>query len=403
MDLQSIAPSVTAQPRGSPPIVINDWTARDLGVTVGDPLTLEYYVWEDPGVLRTRSADFAVAAVVPIAGAAADRDLAPVYPGITSAENVGDWDPPFPIDLRRVRPVDEAYWKEYRTTPKAFIRFEDGRRLWQSRFGDRTSMRMGPGRGGPSGGLAEMQRAMTTDLLSRLDPLAFGFAVQAVRADSLAASGGSTDFGEYFAYFSFFLVASAILLAVLFFRLSVEQRAREVGLLRAVGFATSRVRRLFAAEGLLLALIGSAVGIVGAIGYGAAMMAGLRTWWSGAVGTTSLTLHIFASSLIAGAAGAALAAVLCIWLTLRHLSKLSERSLLAGNIRDDEGGQRTSAAVADVARRGNDRDRCRCGPAGGKRDGRDGSNRRVLRRRHAAARRVAVPADVSTASQRVVM
>src|SRR5207344_3406339 len=110
--------------------------ARDLGVRVGDPLTLEYYVWEDPGVLRTRSADFAVAAVVPIAGAAADRDLAPVYPGITSAENVGDWDPPFPIDLRRVRPVDEAYWKEYRTTPKAFIPYDVGQRIWRSRYGD---------------------------------------------------------------------------------------------------------------------------------------------------------------------------------------------------------------------------------------------------------------------------
>src|SRR5204863_988206 len=99
-----------------------------------------------------------------------------------------------------------------------------------------------------------------------------GMTARPVRAEGLAASGGSTDFGEYFVYFSFFLVASALVLAALFFRLGVEQRAREVGLLRAVGFGTSRVRRLFVAEGLLLAAIGSLIGMAGAVVYGAAMM-----------------------------------------------------------------------------------------------------------------------------------
>src|SRR4030095_3723857 len=69
------------------PIVLNDWTAKQLGVRVGDPLVLEYYVWQEPGQLVTRSADFQVAAVVPIAGLAADRDLAPVYPGSTDANS----------------------------------------------------------------------------------------------------------------------------------------------------------------------------------------------------------------------------------------------------------------------------------------------------------------------------
>ena len=119
---------------------------------------------------------------------------------------------------------------------------------------------------------------------------------------------------------------------MLFFRLGVEQRAREVGLLRAVGFSTPRVRRLFAAEGLILAAIGSVIGTAGAVAYGALMMAGLRSWWSGAVGTTALTLHVSPISLIAGAAGAIVAAMGCIWWTLRGLARISERSLLAGTI-----------------------------------------------------------------------
>lgn len=336
-DLSSVAPSIPAA-GGSPasaaaPIVINDWTARELAAAVGDPLTLEYYVWQEPGYLETRSADFRIAAVVPIAGAAADRDLSPVYPGITEADTLGDWDPPFPIDLKRVRPADEAYWKQYRTTPKAFVRYEDGQRLWQSRYGDRTSMRIAPTAGQT---LADARARFAAALAARLDPRAMGMSVRPVRAESLAAAGGSTDFGEYFVYFSFFLVASALLLAALFFRLGVEQRAREVGLLRAVGFSTPRVRRLFAAEGLFLAAIGSAIGMAGAVGYGAAMMAGLRTWWSGAVGTTALTLHVSPLSLLAGALGAAAASVVCIWWTLRGLARLSERSLLAGSIRDDD-------------------------------------------------------------------
>ncbi len=117
------------------PIVLNEWAARDLGARIGAPIALEYYVWEEPGRLLTRTAEFQLAAIVPIAAAAADRDLAPVYPGISEARRLGDWDPPFPIDLGRIRRQDEDYWDHFRTTPKAFIPLEAGRQLWRSRFG----------------------------------------------------------------------------------------------------------------------------------------------------------------------------------------------------------------------------------------------------------------------------
>ena len=83
----------------------------------------------------------------------------------------------------------------------------------------------------------------------------------------LREARGATDFGQLFLAFSIFLIVSAALLVGLLFRLGVEQRAREVGLLRAVGYTTSRIRRLFAAEGLVVTAVGSVVGIAGAIGY----------------------------------------------------------------------------------------------------------------------------------------
>ena len=41
---------------------------------------------------------------------------------------------------------------------------------------------------------------------------------------------------------------SALLLTALFFRLGVEQRSREIGLLEALGFPPARIKRLFASR-----------------------------------------------------------------------------------------------------------------------------------------------------------
>ena len=102
-------PALAGPTRGpADPIVVNDWTAqRARRHASAIRLSLDYYVWQEPGQLVTRSADFQVAAIVPIAGLAADRDLAPVYPGITEAKSLANWDPPFPIDLRRIGRRDE--------------------------------------------------------------------------------------------------------------------------------------------------------------------------------------------------------------------------------------------------------------------------------------------------------
>ena len=91
------------------PIFLNEWAAKDLGASPGDRVSIDYYVWEPEGRLSTRQADFTVARVLGMSGIAADRDLVPEYPGITDSDRLADWDPPFPVDLQRIRPVDEEY------------------------------------------------------------------------------------------------------------------------------------------------------------------------------------------------------------------------------------------------------------------------------------------------------
>ncbi|HYN06676.1 MAG TPA: FtsX-like permease family protein [Vicinamibacterales bacterium] len=331
-DLRRLIPSSAGGPLrpGSTPIVLNEWAARDLRAMPGQALEMEYYRWLDEGRLTTARATFQVAGVVPMSGLGADRRLAPDYPGITSSNSVSDWDPPFPIDLTLVRPIDEDYWRKFRTAPKAFIPIEAGQALWGTRHGQLTSMRLRP---------AKVGAALDSDVASRLaveitreiPPDRAGFTVIDVRNEVAAAAVGATDFGAYFSYFSFFLMVSALLLAALFFRLGIEQRLTQAGILRATGFSIAALRRLFLIEGGLISIAGGIAGVALAVGWAALMMYGLRTWWIGAVGTTLLRLHLDPAALVMGAAGAVAAAIVSIAITVRGLARPTPRALLAGS------------------------------------------------------------------------
>lgn len=312
-----------------PPLWLNQWAAADLRARPGMVVELEYYLWEDGGHLLTETAQFELRGIIPMRGFAIDKDLAPGYPGITDADTVGDWDPPFPIDLQRVRPKDEAYWNRYRAAPKAFVPLRAGQDLWRSRYGQLTGLRFTPPEDTP---LPEALAAYQKSLRAALRPEQAGFTIYPARAEGTTASRGAVNFGEYFFYFSFFLVVSALLITGLFFKLGVEQRLREIGLLQAVGFPRGQVARLFLTEGFLLSLLGSVLGLAGAITYSGLMMYGLRTWWVDAVGTTFLTLQVSFTTLALGGSAGILAALLTISWTLRSLRPLSPRNLLAGSL-----------------------------------------------------------------------
>ena len=311
--------------KASEGLILNDWTARELNAKVGDEITFEYYLWDANKGLTTHTAKLPVAGIVPIQGFAADRQLAPEYPGMTGAESIAEWDPPFPIELSRVRDADEKYWDDYRTTPKAFISFEKGSELWSTRYGRVTSLRFAVP---PGATAADVAQRLTTELAVAIKPASVGVVTLPVRQQALEASQGATDFGQYFTYFSFFLVVSALLLAVLFFRLGVEQRLRQIGVMRAAGFSVPKIRTLLLTEAMALAAIGSLIGAAGAIAYGQLIVYGLRTWWIGAVGTTELQLHVTAVSLIGGVLGGIVAAAVCVILSLRAVARLTPRALL---------------------------------------------------------------------------
>jgi ABC-type lipoprotein release transport system permease subunit len=299
-----------------PPVWLNRWAAEDLRAKAGDAVTLDYYLWSDEDGLETASETFTLAGILPMDGIGGDQTLTPDYPGISDATDMTSWDPPFPVDLKKIRPRDEDYWDRYRTAPKAVITIRDGQRLWGSRYGKVSSYRLA--------GSAPIDA-------QQIAPEAAGITARHVRADAMAAAQGTTDFGQYFLYFSFFLVVSALLLAYLFFAVGLEQRTTEIGVLASVGFSPAAIRRLFIREGAILAAIGGVLGAAGAIGYGAVIMYGLRTWWVGAVGTTDLVLHVEPLWLAAGMAGALAAGMLALSLGVRAMSRRSARALLKGD------------------------------------------------------------------------
>ena len=305
------------------PIWLTTWLADDLAAKPGDEVTLDYHLWSDEEGLRTESARFVVAGV---RDDALEPALTPDYPGISSSAHIADWDPPFPVDLRRVRPKDEAFWEEHRAAPKAFIPVDDAQRLWRSRYGQVSSYWL------PRDETAILQRrvALNEALSRHLSAQAAGFQALPIREQALAAAAGTTDFGEYFTYFSFFLVVSSLLLAVLFFRLGIEQRAREVGLLAAMGYTPRDVRTLLLAEGAVVATAGAGAGIAGALAYSWLIMLALRTLWIDAVGTADLQLHASPAALAIGALGGIVAGLACLAWSLRVLRRSSARQLMSG-------------------------------------------------------------------------
>jgi ABC-type antimicrobial peptide transport system permease subunit len=282
------------------------------------------------GQLLERSASFKLRTTVPLTGAAADPNLTPEFPGVTDKLDIRHWDPPFPFENKRVGPRDEHYWDEYRTTPKAYITLPAAQKLWGSRFGKLTSIRIAP----PSGSeLTEAAKTFRQVLLRQLQPERGGFIFEPVRERALAASQGGTDFSGLFLGFSFFLIGSALLLVALLVRLNMEHRASEIGLLLATGYRRSKIRKLLLGEGAAVALVGAIVGILGALIYAQLLLGMFRTWWPGGLQPSSLKLHPLESggtSLIIGAAAGWLMSLLAILWGLWSLTRLTPSALLAG-------------------------------------------------------------------------
>jgi ABC-type antimicrobial peptide transport system permease subunit len=320
-----LRPEVDAKSRD---VVINDWLATDLDAAVGDVLTVKYHQVGDRGELPEIAERFAVRAIVPLSPPWDDQGLVPFVPGITDADSFRDWRQPFPMKMDEITDRDEQYWKAHRATPKILLPLSAARDLWRSRYGDATSLRYFA----DGETTAELMANLEQTFVANLNPEVTGLLAQPVKAQGLQAASGTTDFAALFLGFSFFLIGAAAILIALLFRLSVEQRIRQLGLLTAVGWSPTTVFRMAIAEAMCVVSLGAVLGLPLAIGYAAVMIYGLKTWWNAAVGTQFLFLSVQLDKLIFGAVAAIVVAAISVWLGLRSARKVSPRAMLAGEV-----------------------------------------------------------------------
>jgi len=325
-------------------ILLNEWAAQDLGTAPGRTIRMTYRVVSSFGEIRSQTREFRVRGIVKLDEAAADRGWAPEYEGVTNAQSMSDWDPPFPIDMKQIRPKDEDYWKRYGPAPKAFIALGMGQLLWtqsHERFGRLTSLRRVLAAGTD---VADAAARFERDLLSRMPPDRFGLTFEPIRKQAIEAARGNTDFSGLFVGFSFFLIAAAALLVALLFRLSVEQRGRQIGILLAVGLTPRRVAWHLFVEGAILAILGAAIGLLGAGGYASLMLAGLQTWWSAAATPPILRTHFSPTTFLIGAGASAFVGLASIAWALRGMTRLTPTALLTGATPDTTGEASTRSA-----------------------------------------------------------
>ena len=317
-------------------MTINQWLAEDQGLKVGDKVDVRYFVVGLGREMKEQTASFKVGRIMNMTEPDMNRDWTPKFPGVSDVTNCRDWDPGIPMDKKAIRDKDEKYWTDYKATPKGFISLADGQKIWGNRFGKLTSIRIAD-----TGQKEEDLRHTITNALKLED---IGIAMRNFKAEAGAAAQGSVDFGGLFVGLSMFLIAAALVFAALLFVFMIERRAPQVGLLMALGWTQKQVRRSLLIEAGIIAFVGSALGLIGGVGYTQAALAGLNGAWGGATAGLKLVFAAQPATMIIAFVSSFVVSLLTLWFASRRMFKAAPRSLLAGE------GMDAPASTKKVAR-----------------------------------------------------
>lgn len=299
-------------------MIVTDWLAEDLDLRTGDLLDVEYFQISGSRSLKEGMQTFTVKKVMSIEDS--DRTLMPEFPGIHESENCVDWEPGIPLELGKIRPRDEEYWRRYKGAPKAFVSLQTARKIWGNISGDLTAIRI-------YGKHAETGAALET----LFSPENNGFLMKDARETGRLSIRQSVDFAQLFAGLGFFIVFSGGLLIYFLFSWNVESRAGEIGLLKAIGFPGRRIFAIFFAEGLFLSIAGSLLGVGAGLIYTRSIVFLLSSLWLGASGISRILFYFKWSSLLAGFSINVLISQAVISVGIRNL--------LNRNIRENQAGK----------------------------------------------------------------
>ena len=303
-------------------IALNQWAADDLNVSIGDWVSLEYYVTGKHRKLVEQSNSFQVGKVLTMPTKVLpgeESDWTPNFPGLSGAENCGDWNIGIPIKYD-IRAKDEAYWDNFRGSPKAFVSLKAAQDMWSNRWGGYTGLRV-KGK--------ERMETFKNNLEKELRPASSGIRVIDLKRSAMVAQSGPIDFSHLFLAFGAFVMVAGFSLSGMIFGFSLEQRNQQVGIFRAMGYPLSRVRYIFYLEALVVSLFGTLMGIGWAYFFGHGILWMLGGAWSGAVSDFSITYQPTIQSVSIGVFGSFLMSFVSLWWVARKQRSLSLNALLS--------------------------------------------------------------------------
>ena len=291
-------------------IMLNQWAADDLGAKTGDSIILKYFEIGPLRKLIQKESKFTLKEIIPMNSKLADPTRVPHLPGLSDAGHCREWEAGVPIDLDAIRKKDEKYWDDYKGTPKAFVSTSKALDMWSNRFGNYTAVRF------PADSFDN--KKYNQIFAEEITPADLGMAIEPIREQGVKAAENGTDFSGLFIGLSFFLLVASIILTALLFRLNLENRSAQVGLLSALGFQERQVRNFYLMEGMAVALFGGLIGLVISVFYTQGVFKILNTLWFDIVRTNVLEINILPLTLLTGLVISLIVSLAAIFISVKR-------------------------------------------------------------------------------------
>lgn len=292
-------------------IIVSGWLAEDLDARPGDTLHLS---WFDPvggKSLKESGATFRIKQVLAADFRYLDPSLMPEFPGISGSTTCTSWDAGVPLDMKRIRKKDEDYWTDYKGTPKAFISYRSGLRLWGNNFGQATAIRFRTGD----------PETIRERLAGSIEPPVAGFSVTDLRIRNKNAYTRGVDFGMLFISLSFFILLSCVILLSMALKLFLDSRKMEIRTYYSIGFTNVKIRTLLFYETLFTAMAGVIAGSL--LGYlvNYMIISALNSVWIGAVQTDTLVPSFSVLPVVSAFSSALIISIAVVLIRLKYFLK----------------------------------------------------------------------------------
>ncbi|MBN1539592.1 MAG: ABC transporter permease [Candidatus Thermoplasmatota archaeon] len=308
-------------------VLINNWTAERLGVTVGESVSISYRKVTELGTLVSESRYFIVKNVYTMEGWIGQDIYMPVLPGITLAPSCGEWDPSFDIDLDSLTGNDFEYWDLYRTIPKCFINLDEAREIWGIPSGNTTMVILGTGKYHQTdvdGFIEELSRNITLE--------STGGSIRNVRKDARESSRAMLIFPGMFLTFGSIIMIGAMLVLYALFKDLAARRAHEWGILRGMGISRKHLILTGMFEALSPIILGAVMGLPMGYFIGFLLNLGLGSTWADSVEGAGVPFSIGPQTIIIS-----LGLTLFLALLLAFISVIMEiRGAPIANLRDED-------------------------------------------------------------------